>query len=195
MYTLIGAPKTRTFRVIWMLEELEQDYELQPEPPRSERVREVNPLGKVPVLLDGAAALRDSTAILTYLADKHSALTFPPGTVDRAHQDAVTHFLLDELDSVLWTAARHSFVLPEARRVPEVKDSLKWEFGESERRLALILGESPFLCGEAMTIADIIAVHCLSWARSAKFPTDVPALRDYAERLQSRPAYRRAALR
>ena len=195
MYTLIGSPKTRTFRVIWMLEELGQDYELRPEPPRSDAVREVNPLGKVPVLMDGDEVLRDSSAILTYLADKHTLLTFAPGTVRRARQDAIMHFLLDELDSLLWTAARHSFILPEERRVPQVKESLKWEFAESERRLAQILGDGAFLMGDEMTVPDIIAVHCLSWAETAKFPLSDARVADYARTLRSREAYRRAASR
>ena len=49
----------------------------------------------------------------------------------RARQDSVVHMLLDEFDAVLWTSARHSFILPEERRLPEIKDSLKWEFATS----------------------------------------------------------------
>lgn len=192
MYTVIGAVKSRTLRVLWMLEELGQPYEHRPEPPRSEAVRALNPLGKVPVLLDGEAALTDSTAILTYLADKHGGMTFPAGTLERARQDGLTQFVLDELDALLWTAARHSFILPEERRVPEVKDSLRWEFQSAETRLAGFLGDGPFLMGETMTIPDIIAVHCLGWAITARFPQSDPALRAYAERLRDRPAFQRA---
>ena len=39
----------------------------------------------------------------------------------RAKQDALLHRVNDEIDAVLWTAARHSFILPEAERVPAVK--------------------------------------------------------------------------
>lgn len=193
MYTVVGGVKSRTMRVLWMLEELGQPYEHQPEPPRSEAVRKLNPLGKVPVLIDGDAVLTDSVAILTYLADKHGAMTFPAGTIDRARQDAITNFVLDEMDALLWAAARHSFILPEERRVPEVKETLRWEFQRTEKRLAAFLGDGPFLMGETITIPDIIAVHCWGWAISARFPQDEPAVRAYAERLRERPAFRRAA--
>lgn len=180
-------------RVLWMLEELGQPYDHQPEFPQSDAVRTLNPLGKVPVLIEGDTVLTDSVAILTYLADKHGALTFPAGTLARARQDALTHFLLDEMDALLWTAARHSFVLPEDRRVPEVKDSLRWEYGRTEKRLAAFLGDGPFLMGETMTIPDIIAIHCWGWAIAARFPQSEPTVRAYAERLRSREAFQRAA--
>lgn len=195
MYTVIGPKQTRTFRVLWMLEELDQRYEHRPDPPRSPAVAGLNPLGKVPVLIDGDAALRDSTAIVTYLADRHGRLTHAPGTVARARQDAITQFVLDEMDALLWTAARHSFVLPEDRRVPAVKESLRWEFAESERRLAQILGDGPFLMGAEMTLPDIVATHCLGWAAAAKFPLRDDRLRGYADDMRGRAAYRRAAAR
>ncbi|MEO1790370.1 MAG: glutathione S-transferase family protein [Pseudomonadota bacterium] len=195
MYRLVGPAKTRTMRVLWMLEELGVDYAHDPSPPRSDTVRALSPLGKVPVLVDGDAKLTDSTAILTYLADKHGALTHPAGTIERAGQDAVTQFLLDEMDALLWTAARHSFILPDDRRVPAIKDSLRWEFAQSEARLVAILGAGPFLTGDQMTVADIIATHCGNWAVGAKFPLTDHVLKDYLRRMRDRPAYQRASAR
>ncbi len=191
MYTVIGGIKSRALRVLWILEEIGQTYEHIPAAPRSDQVRDLNPSGKIPVLLDDGAALTDSTAIMQYLADKHHALTYPCGTLDRARQDGLTHFVLDEMDAVLWTAARHSFILPEEHRVPEVKNSLKWEFSTSVDRLVTRLGDGPFLMGEMMTLPDIIAAHCGDWARNAKFPVEHPVFIDYVERMLARPAYRR----
>ena len=94
MYTLYGSPSSRAFRVLWMLEELELPFEFVPSKPRSDEVLALNPSGKIPVLRDGEAVLTDSTAILTYLADKHGKLTHPAGSVARAHQDALTHTVL-----------------------------------------------------------------------------------------------------
>ncbi len=192
-YTVYGSPRNRGIRVIWMLEELGQSYRLHTDPPRSDAVRAVNPLGKVPVLLDGDAALTDSVAILTYLADKHGALTFPAGTLERARQDARMLFVLDEMDSILWTAARHSFILPEEMRMPDIKTSLKWEFEQAIARFETLLGEGPFLMGDTMTIADIVAAHCGGWAIAARFPVESESFRAYVDRLRARPAFLRAA--
>ncbi len=106
MYTVTGNPMTRTFRVIWALEEMGLPYELNPASPQSPEVLALNASGKVPVLQEDGETLTDSTAILTYLADKHGALTAPAGPLARARQDSMTQLCLDELDAVLWTAAR-----------------------------------------------------------------------------------------
>lgn len=192
MYTVIGTPLTRTFRVLWALEELGQPYQLNLHGPRSPEVQALNVSGKVPVLQAEGEVITDSTAILTYLSDKHGALTAPAGTIARARQDAITHLLLDEIDAVLWAAARHSFILPEEQRVPEVKGSLKWEFAHNLARLEDKM-TGPFLMGEEFTITDIICTHCLNWARSAKFPVEGEKLQDYGKRMRERPAFQRVA--
>lgn len=191
MYTVVGTVRSRTARVLWMLEELGQPYSHLPAMPQSPEARAHNPTGKVPVLIEGDTAITDSTAILTYLADKHGMLTAPAGTHVRARQDSLTQFLLDEFDALLWTAARHSFALPEAQRLPAIKESLKWEYGHSLTRLADRL-TGPFLMGDAMTIPDIIATHCLTWGINAKFAAPAGALADYLSKMRARPAYLRA---
>jgi glutathione S-transferase len=195
MYTVIGSVKSRALRVLWMLEEIGQPHDHVAAAPGSTQAASLSPTGKVPVLLDDGVALVDSTAILQYLADKHQALTYPAGTLDRARQDGLTQFVLDEMDAILWTAARHSFVLPEEHRVPEIKPSLKWEFANSIRKLEQRLGDGPFLMGQMMTVPDIIAANCLNWAIGAKFPVESAACNAYLARLKDRPAYRRAAER
>ncbi len=193
-YTVIGSGRTRAFRVLWMLEELGLDYTHVPAGPRSEEVTGVSPLGKVPVLVDGDAVIPDSGAILHYLADRHGKLTFPAGSPERARQDAWTFRILDELDALLWTAARHTFVLPEAERVPEVKDSVKREAARNFERIASEM-PGPYLMGETLTVPDILLCHCGGWSIAAKFPPLPERLKDYARTLRERPAYQRAAAR
>lgn len=195
MYKIYGTIKSRAARVVWLLEELGVPYEHVNAGPRSPEVMAVNPTGKVPVLEVEGTVISDSTAILQFLADRHGALTFPAGTVDRARQDSMTHFLLDELDSVLWTAARHSFILPEDKRHPQVKESLKWEYARSLTRLAERLGAGPFLMGDTVTVPDILAAHCLIWGMGAKFPAPEGVLADYLDRMRARPAFQRAMAR
>ena len=191
MYTVYGTVATRTFRVLWMLEEVGAAYTHEAAAPQSEQIRTLSSLGKIPVLTVDGTALTDSVAILTFLADRHGALTFPAGTLDRARQDGLTHQVVDELDALLWTSARHSFILPEERRVPAIRDSLIWEFERNLERLDARLA-GPFLMGEEMTIADIVACHCLGWATVAKFPLGSERLQEYVRRLRARDAYARA---
>ncbi len=195
MYTVIGTVGSRTARVLWMLEELGQPYEHIAAPPRSEGVREFNPAGKVPVLIADGTPITDSTAIIQFLTDRHGALTHPAGTLDRARQDSLTQFLLDEFDAALWVAARHSFILPETLRMPAIKSSLHWEFERSQKVLVERMAEGPFLMGATMTVPDIILGHCGRWAVAARFPITEPRLTDYLARSQSRPAFVRAMSR
>src|SRR5215469_13059487 len=82
---------SRSQRVLWLLEELGLAYEIK----RYERdlstlrapssLRDVHPLGKSPVITDGALTLAESGAIIEYLVDSHAtaAMTPAPGTPER----------------------------------------------------------------------------------------------------------------
>lgn len=190
MYKLIGHPQSRVLRVMWLLEELCEPYELEPVLPQSEEVRAHNPSGKIPVLLTEGAALTDSVAICTYLADKHGKCTFPAGTLERARQDSFTQFAVDVLDGALWTAAKNAFVHPEDIRVPAIKDVCRMEFARGLETLEARLGDRPFVMGDTFTVPDIIIGHCAGWAVMAKFelPGEGP-LHAYFKRLRDRPAY------
>lgn len=190
MYKIIGFPRTRAMRVMWLLEELGEPYEINPAMPQSETARALNPSGKVPLLVDGDSVISESVAICTYLADKHGKFTFPAGTIERATQDSFTQFGVDVLEGALWTAAKNTFILPEDVRVPEIKTVCQMEFQRGLDTLKQRLGEGPFVMGETFTIADIIIGHCSGWAVAAKFdlPKEGPVY-DYFKRLRNRPAF------
>jgi glutathione S-transferase len=192
MYKLIGYRASRAFRVLWLLEEMGLPYEHIAASPGSPEVLALNPSGKIPVLMVGDSALTDSVAIMTYLADKHGGFTSPAGTIERARQDAMTLQIIDDIDALLWMAARHTFVLPQEHRVAEIKPSLMWEYARNLARLSQAL-KGPFLMGDAMTIPDILLTHCLHWAEIAKFPAPDEKLTAYQARMQARPAYQKAA--
>jgi len=192
MYKVIGGVKSRALRVMWVLEELGQPYDHVAAAPQSPEVMAFNPAGKIPVLVDDGVPITDSLAIMTYLADKHGALTFPAGTLDRARQDSLTHFIMDELEGPLWMASRHSFILPEEMRMPAIKDSLKWEFERSQTTLVARMAEDgPFLMGETMTIADILLAHIGGWAVTARFPWTEQRLRDHTAMMRDRDGFQR----
>jgi glutathione S-transferase len=148
-YKVIGAVRSRTMRVLWMLEEIGVPYEHVAAAPRSEEVTRFNPAGKVPVLIADGVPITDSVAIMTFLGDRHNALTHAPGTLERARQDSLTQAIVDEFDATLWMAARHSFVLPEDMRIPEIKDSLRWEFERAQDSFFPRMAEDgPYLMGD-----------------------------------------------
>lgn len=192
-YVVFGGARSRAMRVLWILEELGLTYTCVPAMPRSEDVRALNPTGKIPVLVEDGVAITDSVAIMTYLADKHGALTAPAGTLARAQQDAFLHAVNDEIDAVLWAAARHSFILPEEHRVEGVKDSLRWEFARNQDAIAdRMSNDGPFVMGTEICIADILLAHCMGWAGSAKFEVTNARLNEHNTMMRDRPAFKKA---
>ncbi|QIK39451.1 glutathione S-transferase family protein [Pontivivens nitratireducens] len=190
--TLIGYPQSRAMRVMWMLEELELDYDLVPARPHAPEICAVNPSGKVPALRVDDVVLTDSVAICQFLADREGKLTAPAGTIARATQDGHTQFICDEVDGALWIAAKHSFALPEELRIKGVKDTARFEFIRAMERVETRLGQGPYLAGDAFAVPDVILAHCLSWAKSAKFETGSEIVDAYGKRCRARPAFRRA---
>ncbi|MES0869714.1 glutathione S-transferase family protein [Pseudovibrio sp. SCP19] len=192
MYKVIGHPQSRTMRVLWLLEELDLPYEVVPSKPHHENVYAVNPSGKIPALIVGDEIIYDSTAICTYLADKHANLSFPAGTLERAQQDSFTNFALDEMDSILWMAAKHSFIHPEDQRVPDIKPACRFEWARSMKYLEARLNGNTWAMRDTFTIADIIIGHCAFWAKVSKFEWPEGAVSDYFSRVLARPALAKA---
>jgi len=192
MYKLVGSPKTRAFRVLWMLEEIGVEYEISPAGSRSEEIFALNPSGKVPALIVDDSVILDSSAIIQFLADKHEQFTYAAGTIERAKQDSFLHFANDDLDGTCWVAAKHSFVLPEELRIADVIKSCKWDWSRSMMTLEQRLGDNEYVMGEKFTVPDFVICHVAGWAKRSGFDWPGGRITDYFERMYSRAAYQNA---
>ncbi|HEX7075638.1 MAG TPA: glutathione S-transferase family protein [Hyphomicrobiaceae bacterium] len=196
---LYGYRNGRTFRALWALEEIGAQYEyveidLMRGEGREPKFLEINPAGKVPVLDDDGAIITESAAICMHLAEKHpqSRLLPPAGTVERSQCYKWMSYVLTELDAPLWAIAKHRFALPRDRRVPAVIETSSWEFRTAVKILATDLGNRSFLVGDRLTVADILAGHTLSWAKSARLALGSEQLEGYLASLLARDAAIRA---
>jgi glutathione S-transferase len=200
MYTVIGHPRSRAMRVIWALEELGQPYRIEAAPPRSEVARAHNISGKIPSLVTPEGTITDSVAIVTFLADRHGGqdggpdggLTHPPGSIARARQDALTNWIVAEVDAALWTSSKHSFILPADQRVPAVRPVAEQEFARALDLLARMRGDGPYLTGARFTVPDLLLSHCAGWALAQKWALPGGAFGDYLKAMRLRPAMIRA---
>ncbi len=202
MIQLFNYPNSRSLRVTWMLEELEEDYEFTLVPLGSNEVAykeylKINPAGKVPAIRDGDLVLTESAAIVTYLGDKfpEKKLVPPAGTAARAKHDQWCYFVLSELEQPLWTKGKHKFVLPADKRVPAVFETAEWEFQKALKILSQGLDGNKFILGDIFSAADILVGHTLSWARTAKQPVEFQNVKDYAASVLGRAALQRARAR
>lgn len=196
---LYGYRNGRTLRARWALEEAQVPYEyvevdLFKGEGQAASFLEINPSGKVPVLIDGTQTITESAAICLHIGEKYpaSGLLPPPATAARTECYKWISFVLTELDSALWTIAKHRFALPKEKRVEAVVATATWEYGVGARLLAAALADSPYLAGGAFSVADILAGHTLLWARSARVEVRLPSLDTYLQALQMRPALLRA---
>ncbi|MCF6206033.1 MAG: glutathione S-transferase family protein [Sulfurovum sp.] len=199
MITLYGMPHTRSFRALWALEEIAVDYRYQlvdlgKGEGKSEEFLALNPSGKLPVLTDGDLVLTESAAICTYLADCHPEKNLTPGvgTADRARFNQWCYFVLSELEQPLWTMGKHKFALPKEYRVRAVQKTAGFEFMRAIRILEAGLKARDFLVGNHFSVADLLAVHTLSWADVFKIDHGSALLNGYRDRVKQREAWQRA---
>jgi glutathione S-transferase len=198
---LYGYRNGRTLRAAWALEEVGAEYEyvevdLMRGEGREPWFLAINPAAKVPVLIDGGQVITESAAICMHLAEKYPAsrLLPPIGSPERTECYKWISFILTEIDAPLWTIAKHRFALPKERRVPGVVDTAKWEFDIAVRILETGLNRRRFLTSDTLTVADILAGHTLSWAKSARFEL-ASDLERYLDSLLTRDAAKRAGER
>lgn len=197
---IYGCLRTRSVRALWALEEAGAQYDyvhvdLRKGEGRKPPFLQINPGGKVPALVDGEVVLTESGAICVYIAETFPAAKLIPAAVrERAQCRQWCFFVLSELEQPLWTLAKHTFALPEQRRVPAIMDTARWEFGKAADVLAQGLGDREFIAGDAFSIADLLIAHTLSWAQAHNIELH-RSLQSYAERMLSRPALARAQQR
>jgi len=201
MYTLIGTPQSRAFRVIWCLEELGlehgKDYKIVPSAPGSDETKKYNPSGKVPALVIGEDVIIDSVAICQFLADKHAkkqgSLTFPAGTIERAKMDSFIHLAVDEFDHACWVWAKHDWIYPEELKAENVKPACAHEFKKAMQHLEGRLGDNKYVMGDTFTVPDILFGQCAGWAeRMCKFDIPDGKVADYFKRVARRKGFVKA---
>ncbi len=199
MIVLHHCLSARSFRPLWMLEELGVPYDLKvlPFPPRvlSRSFLEINPLGTVPALFDGAVRMTESAAICQYLAAR-----FSPRKLDVATDEPefgaylnFLHFGEATLTFPLTLVLRYRHFEPPERRVPQVADDYAKWFLARLRTLEPLLSSQAFLCAQRFTAADVSVGYALLAAQHLGLDERfTPAVQDYWQRLQQRDGFRRA---
>ena len=199
MIHLYHCVDARSFRPLWVLEEMRLPYELTvlPFPPRvlAPEYKKLNPLGTIPLLLDGATRMTESAAIGHYLATRHGPSLL---AVDVAEDDYGaflnwTHFGEATLTFPQTLVLRYSKLEPEARRLPQVADaSAQWVVARLRAIEAALQGKE-WLCAGRFTVADVSVGYALLLASFLKLHDQFgPNVTAYWQRLQQREGYQRA---
>lgn len=212
MITVHHLNRSRSHRVLWLLEELGLPYELvtyERDPktmlaPAS--LEAIHPLGKSPVVVDGAATVAESGAILEYLVETHGGGRLAPAPGTPAHRDyryflhyaegsLMPYLLLKLVFHRVRSAPLPFFVKPIARKIA---DKVSGDFVDPNlrRHLAFLAGhlaKRTFFAGDELSAADIQMSYPLENAIERAKELGVPQrLVDYVGTLRERPAYARA---
>lgn len=196
--TLYTCVRSRGLRATWAAEEagVEIDLNVLPFPPRylAPEYLKINPLGTIPMLVEGKTKMTESCAIAHYFAtrDGPSELAIAAGERDYA----------EYLDYTYHADATITFPQTVYMRFAIFEKEKGWaDAGEAyakwfEKRLIKIeqrLETREYLCADRFTVADICIGYALILAANVGLDDRVPAsLKAYRERLTSRDAYKRA---
>jgi glutathione S-transferase len=211
MITVHHLENSRSQRVLWLLEELALPYEVK----RYQRNKKtslappelttVHPLGKSPVITDGAITVAETGAIVEYLVDKAGGALRPePGTAEQRRYTYWLHFaegsampplLMALVFAKVRTAPMPFFARPIARAIA---DNVMKGFVQPnlDRNLAFMeseLSDRGWFAGRTFSAADVMMSFpveaALMRGDSAK---QAPRLAAFIERIRARPAWARA---
>lgn len=179
MLKLYGGARSRASIVQWYLEELGVPYEfvmldMMAGEHRQPEFLAINPMGKVPAIVDGDLQLWESGAILLYLTEKYGSA---PLTLEQRAEFAQ------------WVLFANATLGPgifvEANREKEMPRL----FGPLNDRLA----NQAFLMGDTFTVADAAVSSILAYM-PLMLKIDFagyPALQAYVKRITERPAFQK----
>lgn len=190
MLTLFHAPRSRSTRIIWLLEELGVPYQLRYVTIRYRDGSGAGPYAanphpdrKVPALLDDEVLVTESAAVATYLADQADGAGLAPwiGDHDRGRYLTWLSWIEGEFGPAI------------GARLGAAEGEIPPAFAAALARVERALADGPWLLGERFSAADVMMGGTLGWAHQL-MPQQgpVPA---YLARLTQRPAFQRAMAR
>lgn len=195
---LFHCRDSRSFRVLWALEELELPYglELMRFPPRVfvEGYRDVNPLGTVPAVLVDGQLMTESAAIPHYLATRFgpSDLAVAPHEPGYAAYLNFLHMGEATLTFPQTIHLRYTMLEPPERRVAQAAEDYAQWFGSRLRNAERML-DGDYAAAGRFTMADISVGYAVMLAQSIGLEAQVtPGMAAYLDRLSQRPAFQRA---
>lgn len=196
MIELYHCADARSFRALWALEEMRLPHRLHmmPFPPR---VRQpdylaINPLGTIPLLVDGTTRMTESAAIVEYLATRHgpTPLAVTPDEddygawLDWIHRGEATLTFPQTL------VLRYRRLEPAARRLPQAADDYAQWFLSRLRSVTRALQDRDWLCADRFTMADISVGYALLLACTLNLDEKFsPEVAGYWARLSARPGF------
>ncbi len=196
---IYGIPRSRTFRALWMAEELGIGYELVPVDfktgdVRTESFLKINPNGHIPAIDDDGLVLWESMAINLYLARKYGGALAPANAAEEGQATMWSFFAITELEQYALSILNNRiFLAPEKRDAQALAIALEG-IVKPLHVLDQALARSGHLVADRFTVADLNVAAVTAWGRAApEIFKPVPNVRAWLDDCVARPAYRTAS--
>ncbi|WZB77003.1 glutathione S-transferase family protein [Achromobacter insuavis] len=195
MLTLYHAPRSRSFRILWLLEELGVPYDTEMVSIRrrdgsghiAPDYIDIHPHGKVPALVHDGVPVFETPAIALYLTD-----LYPEAGLVRRGRPAAAYLTWLSYSTGVFEPA----MTERAFKTPHQDGTMGWRpADEVEQVLTRVLQSRPFFLGEHFSAVDIVLGGSLQFMMQVKVIPENPVFSAYAERLAARPAMHRALQR
>lgn len=197
MITVHHLNNSRSQRILWLLEELGLDYEIKRyqrdaktnlAPPE---LKAINPLGKSPVIEEGTLVLTESGAIVDYLIRRHGQGRLQPDPATAAYDEYVKWLHFAE-GSAMLPFMLHLYVGRLGEAGAPLQPRIQSELANFLGYINDVLGRAPYLLGAEFSGADIELSFVGELAKTQGMTGPYPHLQAWLDRLQARPAYRKA---
>lgn len=189
-------PRSRSTRVLWLLEETGRPFELElinREDKQGDEYLKLHPLGRAPVLEDEEGPVFESAALVLHLADQspEAGLIAPLGSHARALQYQWCFYAMTELEGPLMEIARQLWKETDAP-IEEIVEGGRARFARAAAVVEAALGDGHYLVEDTFSVADVIVGSVLAFTRTAGMAELPDRLGAYVDRLDDRPARQRA---
>jgi glutathione S-transferase len=193
--TFFHSPNSRSGGARVLLEELGASYDLHVLNLKKGEQRDpaylaVNPMGKVPAIKHGDALVTEQGAIFLYLADLYADAGLAPAIGDPLRGPYLRWM-------VFYGSCFEPALIDKAMQREPVGPSTS-PYGDYDTMLSTVtqqLRSGPYLLGERFSAADVLWGTALAWTTAFKMVPELPEIMAYIERVNARPAARKASAR
>ncbi len=199
MLILHFSSNSRAQRVLWLLEELQLEYNLNkikfhPSELKSDEHRKRHPLGRVPVLEDEEITIYESGAIVEYLIARHSNGELKPEISDPAFPNYLQwfHYCEGMIMPPMNTIVVHTLILPEERRNEEVLRQARNLLTKALLPVNQLLEKNKYLIDKFSGV-DFMLGHSLYMSNKLKCVSDeMINIKNYLNLIIEREAFQKA---
>ena len=199
MLKLHFCSNSRAQRIMWLLEELKLQYNLNkikfhPSELKSDNHRQRHPLGRVPVLEDNDIIIYESGAIVEYIIARHSNGNLKPKVDDALFPAYLQwfHYCEGMVMPPMNTIVVHTLILPEERRNEEVLRQAKNLLTKALKPVDQLLEKNKYLINKFSGV-DFMLGHSLFMSNKLNCVSDeLKNIKRYLNLISERESFQKA---